>query len=523
MVQRNPWLAGSVGVAAAALMAVLVVTLLYADRQARHAADLANANTRIRTTLSESNRRWRCWNSSAAGSPSSGTRSAWGCSGPSSPCGWRSRRGTRPGGAPLANLSAWRHQLPELKEIFRHEQTIRAVAFSRDGKTIATVVAPGGHGYSIGEALSRPDVNKTISPRPMAGGAAVGCRHRPAHRPTDRASRLGGFRGFSPDGKTILTGAADRPRGCGMRPAGHRPAPSSSTVCDERGVQPRRQDPAHRLLGWGVRRWDRATLRPTGPLITQATQLCAIAFSPDGRSILRGAGTGRGLWDADTGRPIGQTMEHPGYIWAMIGEPPMARRILAGSHRRGGTGSADTATGRQMASPYDIRTRSAAWRSAPMAARSSPGAADRTVGLSNVVTGELVGPPLEHPGRRLCGGVRSEWPVDPHRRRGQRARCGSGPSSRASPSAGSSTNSVRRSAPARPSGSGYGSGRVRVWDIALGQLIGRHVKLGCRIVIGLGPDSRSDPHGERRRDGRALGHGDRPADRTGPGTRGPGY
>jgi serine/threonine protein kinase len=37
--RRNPWLAGSLGVAASALVAVAALSLLYADRQARHAAE----------------------------------------------------------------------------------------------------------------------------------------------------------------------------------------------------------------------------------------------------------------------------------------------------------------------------------------------------------------------------------------------------------------------------------------------------------------------------------------------------
>src|SRR5262249_54569454 len=45
--RRNRWLAASIGLAPGALVAVAVLSLLYADRQARHAAEHAEANQRI--------------------------------------------------------------------------------------------------------------------------------------------------------------------------------------------------------------------------------------------------------------------------------------------------------------------------------------------------------------------------------------------------------------------------------------------------------------------------------------------
>ena len=38
----------------------------------------------------------------------------------------------------LANLSAWRRHLVELKAVFSHGDAVQAVAFSPDGKTILT-------------------------------------------------------------------------------------------------------------------------------------------------------------------------------------------------------------------------------------------------------------------------------------------------------------------------------------------------------------------------------------------------
>jgi tetratricopeptide (TPR) repeat protein len=77
---------------------------------------------------------------------------------------------------------------------------------------------------------------------------------------------------FSPDGRTILTGSADRT----------------------------------------ARLWDAATGRPAGPTLVHPDAVWSVAFSPDGRLILTGSygGTAR-LWDAATGHPIGPSLMHP--------------------------------------------------------------------------------------------------------------------------------------------------------------------------------------------------------------------
>ena len=516
--KRNPWLAGSVGVAAAALMAVLVVTLLYADRQARHAADLANANTRIRTTLSESNRRLAMLDLErgriAFERDQIGVGMLWTV---------ESLRMAIAAGDPawrrtaLANLSAWRHQLPELKEIFRHEQTIWAVAFSRDGKTIATVVAPGGHGYSIGEALSRPDVNKTIFAATY--GKAVRLWDAATGQPIGQPIEHPGWAAsvaFSPDGKTILTGGADQTARlwdvATGRPIGQ-PLPHPQSVMSV-AFSPDGKILLTGCSDGGVRQWDGATLRPTGPLITQATQVCAIAFSPDGRSILTGSGdrTAR-LWDADTGRPIGQTMEHPGYIWAVAFSPD-GTAVLTGSHD-GAARLWDAATGRQIGQPlrHSHEVRSVAF--SPDGRTVLTGSRDRTVRLWDAVTGELVGPPLEHPGEVfavafgpngrsiLTGGddctVRL-WAIEQGQPVGRILNDGVpvfGPDGK--------TIRVRDD-----------SGKVMLWDVASGQLIGRHVKLdpGCLMRPGAPTAGRSSRGAWTGRRGagtrRPAGRSDRP-------------
>ncbi len=151
--RRNPAVAGAVGLAAAALLVVAVLALLYADQQTRlaqattlhaneqkdHAREQALAAASLKDALTQSNRRlamfnfergqsafekgqttpgllWmvECWRSAAAaGDP-----------------GWRH--------IARANMAAWQSHDITIKAIFSHQDAVGSVAFSPDGKTVLT-------------------------------------------------------------------------------------------------------------------------------------------------------------------------------------------------------------------------------------------------------------------------------------------------------------------------------------------------------------------------------------------------
>jgi hypothetical protein len=143
--RRNKGLAASLGLAAGALVAAAVISLLYAGRQSRHAAELAEANRRIKAALAESNRRLaildfeRGRSAFEKGHVAEGmlwTIEALRMASDVGDTAWKR--------VALANLSAWRRQLAELKGIFSHDESVLAVAFSPDGRTILTGGRGGG-------------------------------------------------------------------------------------------------------------------------------------------------------------------------------------------------------------------------------------------------------------------------------------------------------------------------------------------------------------------------------------------
>ncbi len=194
--RRNPAIAGSIGVAAAALVGVAVLSLLYADRQARHAAAQAKANERISRLASDLERRGKALESSLSESKSrlarldlERGRAAFerGQIGVGMLWTVESMRMAGEAGdeagkhVALANLSAWRSQLLEPKTVLSHGGKVPTVAFSPDGKMIVS----GG------------------SDRMQ--GAALGRRYRRAHRSSPGAYvDTAYFVTFSPDGKTIF-------------------------------------------------------------------------------------------------------------------------------------------------------------------------------------------------------------------------------------------------------------------------------------------------------------------------------
>ncbi len=202
---------------------------------------------------------------------------------------------------------------------------------------------------------------------------------------------------FSPDGKTVLTGSWIKRRGCGTPP----PAGLSASRCSIRAVltlrpsarMARRSSPG--AQDKTARLWDAATGRPVGKPMEHLDRVRSVAFSPDGKTILTGSWDKMArTWDAASGEPLGVVLEHSGWVNSVAFSPD-GKTILTGSSD--GTAQLwDAATGRPLGPPLEHPSVVTSVAFSPDARWILTLCGDNTARLWDAATGLPVGPSLPH-------------------------------------------------------------------------------------------------------------------------------
>jgi WD40 repeat protein len=350
--RRNPVVAGSLSAAAAALLAVAGLSLLYAHRQARDAVRIRQLATERTTESLKAREQAQLAKEQArraiiALAQSNLNNAALNYERGQEECekgeiglglvrlveSWRSAvaagsLGTGWQHTARTSLSAWQYSLPKLQAVFSHAGVVTGVAFSPDGKTVIT--GSQDHTARLWDAATGQPIGRTLTHGNWVRAVA-----------------------FSPDGKTVITGSWDK----------------------------------------SARLWDAATGQPIGPPLTHQGLVYAVAFSPDGKTVITGGAdkTAR-LWDVATGQPLGQPLTHPGWVMAVAFSPD-GKTVITGSSDK--TAQLwDVATGQ----PLTHLNGGPAVAFSPDGKSVISASEDHAARVWDAATGQPIGPPLTHQG-----------------------------------------------------------------------------------------------------------------------------
>ena len=262
----------------------------------------------------------------------------------------------------------------------KHVSPVEGVAFSPDGKTIAT-------GTRDGWLRFWDDSGRPCGPAQFQGGHLY-CLvfHRDGRRLAscgDGPSRVWEV----PSGRPLggLFGQKPQDRAVAFSPDGHIMATTGRD-----GM---------------VRIWDVATLQALGAPMEHGTEVMDIAFSPDGRRLITGSEGNVRVWDLATRRLVSPPLPHNGVVWSVRYSRDGARFLtVAGSPYRdwGFVRLWDAVGLRPLGPPLSQRVSVNAAVFHPEAGLVATGGWEGDVRIWDVASGRQVGPSLPQRGSVLA-------------------------------------------------------------------------------------------------------------------------
>jgi eukaryotic-like serine/threonine-protein kinase len=361
--RRNPKLASLVGLTAASLVAVAVLSVLFAANTHRWLVEsyrhLAVVDFNVAKTACEQNELevgllWieRCLADSEKGGVRDWARLA------------------------RASLAAWGPEVPRLNGVFSHDGEVALAIFSPDGQTILTASA-----------------DRTA----RLWDAATG---QPRSKPLGHDQRIR-FAAFSPDGHTVVTASSDGTARLWDVATGQlRHTPLSHDRAVRLAMFSARGTTMLTLDGLALRLWDVGSgqLR-IGP-VEHGLKLNTICSSPDSRTLLvSGEDRTVQLWDAQTLQRLGAPLPHPDVLWGSRGAAfSMDGTMLATASKDGKVRLWDVATARPLGRPLEHKGPVLSVAFSPDGNTLVAGTEAKVARLWDVKTGVSRGEPLQHDG-----------------------------------------------------------------------------------------------------------------------------